>query len=104
MVVSAAVSPSSPVSRTATAIVRRRRPDPWKTSFFVVAVVALVGGVAWALLGSSFFVVRSGRVGGTGPIPRQKVLAASGVTVGPPPGRGGPAPAARRAGKIAPTP
>ncbi len=64
MVVSAAVSTSSPVSPTVTAIVRRRRPDPWKTSFFVVAVVALVGGVAWALLGSSFFVVRSVQVGG----------------------------------------
>src|SRR5258708_38870199 len=100
MVVSAAVSTSSPVSPTVTAIVRRRRPDPWKTSFFVVAVVALVGGVAWALLGSSFFVVRSVQVGGTGPIPRQKVLAAAGVKIGTPLIRVDAAAVARRVDKI----
>lgn len=63
---------------------RRRRPDPWKTSFFVLAVVALVGGVAWALLGSSFFVVRSVQVTGAGTISRQRLIAAAGVKIGAP--------------------
>lgn len=52
--------------------------------FFVGAVAALAGGVAWALLGSSFFVVRSVQVSGAGSIPRLKVLAAAGVTIGTP--------------------
>lgn len=44
----------------------RGRHDRWKTAFFVVAAVALVVGVAWALLGSSLFVVRSVQVEGSG--------------------------------------
>lgn len=79
---------------------RRRRPDPWKTSFFVVAVVALVGGVAWALLGSSFFVVRSVRVSGAGPISRHRVLDAARVTIGTPLIRVDAAAIARRVDRI----
>jgi len=56
--------------------------DRWKAAFFGIAVVALAGGVAWALLGSSFFVVRSVRV--TGGIPRGRVLAAAGIRPGTP--------------------
>lgn len=77
------MSTASPPT-TAAAGAKRYRPDPWKTSFFVVAVVALVGGVAWALLGSNFFVVRSVQVDGAGSIPRQTVLGAAGVTIGTP--------------------
>jgi cell division protein FtsQ len=63
---------------------RRRRHDPWRTAFFVGVVVALVAGVAWALLGSSFFVVRSVDVTGTAPVPAPKVVAAAGVRLGTP--------------------
>ena len=75
---------SSATSRVGPTQVRRRGPDPWKTSFFVLAVVALVGGVAWALLGSSFFVVRSVQVSGAGSIPRPQLLAAARVKIGTP--------------------
>lgn len=81
---SAPVSTAAPAPPTVAAGSRRRRPDPWKTSFFVVAVVALVGGAAWALLGSSFFVVRSVQVSGAGSISRQKVIDAARVTIGTP--------------------
>lgn len=81
---SAPVGTASPPSVSAGTGVRRRRPDPWKTSFFVVAVAALAGGVAWALLGSSFFVVRSVRVSGAGTIPRHEVIRAAHVTIGTP--------------------
>lgn len=81
-------------------VVRRRRPDPWKTLFFVAAIGALAGGVAWALLGSSFFVVRSVQVSGAGPITRQEVIAAAGVTIGTPLIRVNAATAARRVDRI----
>jgi cell division protein FtsQ len=62
---------------------RRRRLDPWRAAFFGLAVAALAGGVAWALLGSSFLVVRSVMV--TGPAGwRAEVLAAAGVRIGTP--------------------
>jgi cell division protein FtsQ len=38
---------------------------PWRAVFFALAVVAIVAGVAWALLESRFFVVRSVQVTGT---------------------------------------
>lgn len=97
----ARVSTASPTGpQVGTAGVKRRRVDPWKTSFFVVAVVALAGGVAWALLGSSFFVVRSVQVSGTGSIPRQKVLAAARVAIGAPLIRVDAAAIARRVDKV----
>ena len=36
-----------------------KRAHPWKAAFFVLAVVAIIAGVTWALLGSKFLVVRS---------------------------------------------
>lgn len=100
----ARVNTASPAAPTApqigTAGVKRRRVDPWKTSFFVVAVVALAGGVAWALLGSSFFVVRSVQVIGAGSIPRQEVLAAARVAIGTPLIRVDAAAIARRVDKV----
>lgn len=62
----------------------RRRRDPWKAVFFAVAAVGLVVGIAWALLGSSFFVVRSVRVSGSVAVRRSTVLAAAGVRLGTP--------------------
>jgi cell division protein FtsQ len=58
--------------------------DPWKAAFFGLAVVALAAEVAWALLGSSLFVVRSVRTIGPGNIPRSQVLAAARISVGTP--------------------
>jgi len=58
--------------------------DRWKAAFFGLAAVALVAGVAWALLGSSFFVVRSVQTIGGGDIPRSQVLAAAGIVLGTP--------------------
>ena len=67
-----------------TATSRRERRSPWRAAFFGLAVIGLAGGIAWALLGSSFFVVRSVRVTGAGPIPRSAVLAAAGIAIGTP--------------------
>jgi cell division protein FtsQ len=62
----------------------RKRTDPWKAAFFVVAVVAIIAGVAWALLGSKFLVVRSITINGAPDIPRSQVIAAAGVRAGTP--------------------
>ena len=57
----------------------------WKTVFFGLAAVAIVAGVAWALLGSRLLVVRSVQVTGTGPqVSRAQVLAAARVPAGLP--------------------
>jgi cell division protein FtsQ len=62
----------------------RRHADPWKAAFFVVAIVAIIAGVGWALLGSKFLVVRSIEVNGAPAISRAQVIAASGVKAGTP--------------------
>jgi cell division protein FtsQ len=61
----------------------RRRRDRWKVAFFGLAAVGLVAGVAWALLGSSFLVVRTVRTTGS-QVPRATVLGAAAVTKGTP--------------------
>jgi cell division protein FtsQ len=63
--------------------VARRRPDPWKAAFFGLAAAGLMAGVAWALLGSSWLVVRSVLVTGSA-VPRATVLAAAGIRTGTP--------------------
>src|SRR5258708_35600110 len=63
--------------------VGRRRLDPWKAAFFGIAAAGLIAGGAWALLGSSFLVVRSVRVTGSA-VPRATVLAAAGIRTGTP--------------------
>ena len=67
-----------------TAAPDRKRPDHWKAAFFVLAVVAIIAGVTWALLGSKFLVVRSITVTGAPDIPRGQVIAAAGVRAGTP--------------------
>ena len=62
----------------------RKRADHWKAAFFVLAVVAIIAGVTWALLGSKFLVVRSITVNGAPDIPRSQVITASGVRPGTP--------------------
>ncbi len=81
-------APAGPAKSAATAApaapARRRRPASWKAAFFVLAAGALVAGAAWALLGSSFLVVRSVQLEGAGQIPRREVLAAARIRIGTP--------------------
>src|SRR5262249_7141069 len=62
---------------------RRGRHDPWKVAFFGALAVALVAGVAWALLGSSLLVVRSVKTIGSA-LPRAQILHAAGIRLGTP--------------------
>ena len=68
--------------------VRRRlsgqRHTPWRAAFFALAITGIVAGVAWALVGSRFLVVRSIQVTGTHLVPRAEVLAAAGIPDGLP--------------------
>ena len=73
----------------------------WKGVFFGLAAVAIVAGVAWALLGSRLLVVRSVQVTGTGPqVSRAQVLAAARVPAGLPLIRVNTAAVAQRVGGI----
>jgi cell division protein FtsQ len=62
---------------------RRGRHDPWKAAFFGLAAAALLAGVAWALLGSSFLVVRTVRTTGSA-VPSATVRRAAGIKLGTP--------------------
>jgi cell division protein FtsQ len=61
----------------------RRRRDRWKVAFIGLAAAGLIGGVAWALLGSSFLVVRTVRTTGSH-VPRPTVLNAARIKLGTP--------------------
>ena len=61
--------------------VRSRR---WLAVLLLVAVLGIAGGVAWALLGSRFFSVRSVVVTGTHLVPESEVLAVADVEPGTP--------------------
>lgn len=62
-----------------------RRPlDPWKAAFVLLAIAGIVAGVAWALLGSRFLVVRSVQITGLHRVSRAQVLAAAGIRLGLP--------------------
>ncbi len=62
----------------------KRGLDPWRAAFFGVLILAILGGGAWALLGSSLLVVRHEEVTGNGPIPAAEILAAAGIRHGTP--------------------
>jgi cell division protein FtsQ len=80
---------------------RRPHRPGWRAAFFALAAAAIVAGAAWALLGSSFLVVRSVRVTGTGPlVSRAQVLAAARIPLGQPLIRVDDAAVARRVGKL----
>jgi len=79
---------------------RRRGTDPWKAGFFALAVVAILAGAAWALLGSKFLVVRSVVVTGPPGVSRAEVIADAGIRAGTPLIRIDPATVARRVERI----
>jgi cell division protein FtsQ len=56
----------------------------WKAACFVFAGVAIIAGMAWALLGSSLLVVRSVQVTGVHMVSRADVLRAAGIQRGIP--------------------
>jgi cell division protein FtsQ len=68
----------------ATARKRGRRVPSWRGAFFTLAVLAIVAGVAWALLGDRMFVVRSITVTGTHLLAPATVIAAADVPLGTP--------------------
>ncbi len=91
--------PASP-GRAAPGAGRTRRVG-WKGVFFGLVAVAIVTGVAWALLGSRLLVVRSVQVTGAGPqVSRAQVLAAARVPAGLPLIRVNTAAVAQRVGGI----
>jgi cell division protein FtsQ len=57
---------------------------PWRAVFFALAIVAIVAGVAWALLESRFFVVRSVQVTGTHLVTGAEVRSAAAIPPGLP--------------------
>ncbi len=67
--------PRRPLSRS------RRR---WRIAFFALALAGIAGLIAWALLGSRLFVVRSVVVTGTHLVPASEVLAAADLPPGTP--------------------
>jgi cell division protein FtsQ len=63
---------------------RARRRDPWRTAFFGALALAIAGGAAWALLGSSLLVVRHEEVTGNRLVTAGTVLEAAGIRPGTP--------------------
>jgi cell division protein FtsQ len=79
---------------------RRRGIDRWKAAFFGLAVLAIVAGAAWALLGSKFLVVRSVEVTGPAAVSQTEVIADAGIRLGTPLIRINTAAVARRVERI----
>jgi cell division protein FtsQ len=64
---------------------RGRLRTRWRAAFFALAALAILAGVAWALLGSRFFIVRSVKVAGTGPlVHRARILTEARIPLGVP--------------------
>jgi len=74
----------SPVPGRAVPEGRARRPRRWLVVVAVLVVAALVGGAAWALLGSRLLAVRSVIVTGTHLVTKAEVLKVAGVRFGTP--------------------
>ncbi len=79
-----AVNQHRPPARRRRARSRPARSRRWLAAFLLLAVLGTAGGVAWALLGSSLFAVRSVVVTGTRLVPESEVLAAAAVRPGTP--------------------
>ncbi len=63
---------------------RRRSRTRWRAAFFVLAALAIVAGVGWALLGNRMLVVRSVTVTGTHLLSPAQVTAAADIPLGTP--------------------
>jgi cell division protein FtsQ len=74
--------------------------QPWRAAFFALAAVAILAGVAWALLDSRFFVVRSVQVTGTHLVTGSEVRSAAAIPPGLPLIRVNSAAIAQRVGRI----
>ncbi len=64
-----------------------RPPGPrrsWRVAFAILAIAGLVGGAAWALLGSRLLAVRSVTITGTHLVPNAEVLEVTGIRLGTP--------------------
>ena len=57
-----------------------RARSPWRKVFYGVAVVGLLAGIGWALLGSKLLVVRSVVVTGNHLVPASQIRATAGIT------------------------
>ena len=80
-----AAAPDGPVpGRAVPAGPARRRRRSWPVLVAVLAVVGLVGGAAWVLLGSRLIAVRSVIVTGTHLVTKAEVLKVAGVRLGTP--------------------
>jgi cell division protein FtsQ len=77
-----------------------QRGSRWRTAFFALAGVGIVAGVAWALLGSRLFVVRSVAVSGTRLVPKSEVTDVADVPLGTSLAQVDPAAVARRVESI----
>jgi len=77
-------SASGPANGPASGPATGQRHTPWRAAFFALAILGIVAGVGWALVGSRFLVVRSIQVTGTHLVPRADVLAAAAVPQGLP--------------------
>jgi cell division protein FtsQ len=75
--------PTAPPPTAAGPTATKRRP-PWRAAFFALAGVAVIAGVAWALLGDRVFIVRSVTVTGTHLVSTAQVIAAADVPDGTP--------------------
>jgi len=74
----------SPPPRAARPRGRRGPRRSWRVAFAVLALAAVVGGAAWALLGSRLLAVRSVVITGTHLVPNAEVLEVAGVRLGTP--------------------
>ena len=80
-----AAAPNDPVLGRAVPVApARRRRRRWPVVVAVLAVAFLVGGAAWALLGSRLLTVRSVIVTGTHLVTKAEVLKVAGVRLGTP--------------------
>jgi cell division protein FtsQ len=79
-----AAAPNDPVLGRAVPVAPARRRRRWPVVVAVLAVAFLVGGAAWALLGSRLLAVRSVIVTGTHLVPKAEVLKVAGVRLGTP--------------------
>lgn len=83
-----APAPSAPSTpRQAEGKTTARPASRWKVAFFGLALVGVVVGVAWALMGSKLMVVRSIAVTGTHLVQKSEVSGAADVPLGTPLGR-----------------